>query len=568
MTTAAPSRNTARFLAPVIALVIALVAALALAGCSSPQTFRIRPIDTTVRATPGTTLVMPVEVNGPISPSTVPRVRLDDGRLLPAELWWIGVGIDPGVRSSWLPPRGDWTALPVSTRSLPDAIGAWSLVFEVPIDAVGQGLWLEGQRTRPDWLPRPDALSPADVPERWIAWASPLDAELRSDAGFAAVLEPERASPVRQWRAAWALDTLAPSGTVLPEPGRRIVRTADNVLDAVAEQRANAWRVAIASLWLADAQLARELAIDLVAVVRFDDGPTVPAWESSQPALDSLLGDMLAARNRPDALAAVARAWLRRSPDARAWVVDDQRAESFATIGIATLTGTDDLVTLAYDEAGLPDDVRSLPAMSADTAAVPVRDAVARVRIGSTNATLPIASDAIPARPPALSLGRLLPDWTLAAWRAGDAALGLPTTAAQTGREATASLDRIDNADGTRAWRLIIRCDTTAVGSAVTQLIVRIGPAASPLAQLVIDPLGGVRDELAVRTIATADVARDGNAWTAVIQLPIASDAETLQLGIERIDVDGSRRAWPRRMMPWQIEPGRLKIDLAAWDER
>jgi hypothetical protein len=38
-------------------------------------------------------------------------------------------------------------------------------------------------------------------------------------------------------------------------------------------------------------------------------------------------------------------------------------------------------------------------------------------------------------------------------------------------------------------------------------------------------------------------------------------------IGIERVDARGRRFAWPEPMLPWQIEPARVIIDLGAWDE-
>ena len=40
---------------------------------------------------------------------------------------------------------------------------------------------------------------------------------------------------------------------------------------------------------------------------------------------------------------------------------------------------------------------------------------------------------------------------------------------------------------------------------------------------------------------------------------------KALRLGITRMDPDGRRSAWPRPMLPWESEPGRIAVDLGAW---
>ncbi|MEM7622954.1 MAG: hypothetical protein AAF235_07090, partial [Planctomycetota bacterium] len=62
---------------------------------------------------------------------------------------------------------------------------------------------------------------------------------------------------------------------------------------------------------------------------------------------------------------------------------------------------------------------------------------------------------------------------------------------------------------------------------------------------------------------------REPDRWTADIAIPdwAIEDDGTLILGITRTMQDGTRAAWPRPMLPWQREPGRIRIDLDAWND-
>jgi len=54
------------------------------------------------------------------------------------------------------------------------------------------------------------------------------------------------------------------------------------------------------------------------------------------------------------------------------------------------------------------------------------------------------------------------------------------------------------------------------------------------------------------------------------VMLPLPPDAiepgGRLRVGLTRTDATGRRTAWPRRLLPWDSEPGRLAVDLNAWD--
>jgi len=66
-------------------------------------------------------------------------------------------------------------------------------------------------------------------------------------------------------------------------------------------------------------------------------------------------------------------------------------------------------------------------------------------------------------------------------------------------------------------------------------------------------------------------VTKDGSAgrpaaWSAWVPIPASVQAGRLvRVGMQRVDARGVRSAWPRPMMPWQIEPGRVALDLGQW---
>jgi hypothetical protein len=51
--------------------------------------------------------------------------------------------------------------------------------------------------------------------------------------------------------------------------------------------------------------------------------------------------------------------------------------------------------------------------------------------------------------------------------------------------------------------------------------------------------------------------------------IPLPSNAieagHILRVGMVFIDAQGTRSAWPRPMLPWDAEPGRIAVDLDTW---
>lgn len=81
-----------------------------------------------------------------------------------------------------------------------------------------------------------------------------------------------------------------------------------------------------------------------------------------------------------------------------------------------------------------------------------------------------------------------------------------------------------------------------------------------------VDATGAIADEARrpdlVKTPSDVRVVRTSDRWS--FRLPIPAEciepSGEIRLGITRTDLAGTRAAWPRPMLPWQDEPGRLSL--------
>ena len=120
-------------------------------------------------------------------------------------------------------------------------------------------------------------------------------------------------------------------------------------------------------------------------------------------------------------------------------------------------------------------------------------------------------------------------------------------------------------------WNVFIECRSPVIGQAET-VRVWVGAFGAPAAILRISSAGEVVDELGPRQglsskVTGAVVSRQGDTWTARVPIParcIEKDG-TVRIGLDRTDALGRRTSWPRPMLPWQREPGRVAIDTSAW---
>jgi len=586
---------------------------------------RIAPIEDRIDAVVGRTLVIPVQLQGAVNPVKPIAARLDDGRPVVASLYWISMSPEPGdmeepasvdAGSGWLPHSGRWAATPAAAGSRPSASGSWVVAVDIPPNSIGQGLWLGGRRTILNWLP-----DPAYVQGRGeqVPWRPPLG-EDQPAPYLIRLAEPELHSPVRRWRYKLLMNGLAPEGgETLTRPRPQPVAPPlpafeDPILEALARQNESRWQVALAMLWLADADLAERVKRRLVAAVDFGRGVVTPAWPTDQLAIDTLLRDLLNPRLGPAQHVERAAAWLDSLPPAAAWVVDDaglrdaMTGRSMATAGVANLTERDTLSWAVAGEGAPTPDLVPLPPLESRqlvvAQAVPAEGASPRpdkgiaassslpvsIHAGRWSVSRSVAMDPIPVTPPGLRIEPLLGDWTMAAWLAGmPASQMLPqarwVTAGLVYQQAaaTTTATTADGAAPTAAptWWIYVECrepdppaDPDQQAAPANDEVVRVwlGAFGSPAAVLRITRSGMVVDERAADqglggSLSGASVSRQNGRWVAQVPIPAMAiePGGTLRIGVERTDSRGRRSAWPRPMLPWQTEPGRAAINTAVW---
>jgi hypothetical protein len=95
------------------------------------------------------------------------------------------------------------------------------------------------------------------------------------------------------------------------------------------------------------------------------------------------------------------------------------------------------------------------------------------------------------------------------------------------------------------------------------RLVLRVGESGYAHVE---SKLGAAGEDTGSDPVRVSVVSRPGK-WVCQIPLPaicFESDG-TLRIGLERIDPRGTRSAFPRPMLPWQSEPGRVAIDTSTW---
>lgn len=576
-----------------LAVALAVVAVL-FGGCARKLRVReprgplkIQALAPRVDVVLGHTAVIPVSVEGAIRGGRGLSARMDSGKAVEAELYWVSVLPDSGEPvAGWLPAAGKWSATPASGGSRPSAAGFWAVFVDLPVTELGQGLYVAGERIALNWLPDPTLIKPEDEEG---PWRPPYPGGVES--GVLRMAEVESRSPARRWRYRLLTDGLAPGayGGGMVE-GAGSTAFPDRVLEAFAAQTEARWQVAMALLWAADAELAERLRRQLVNVVDFGDSVKVPAWGGEEADLESLLNDLLNQRMNGPQRVERAAAWLETQPGATAWVVDDAgvidaaTGGSIVTCGAANLGDRATLAWAAPDRAGASPELSPLPPQSAlqlavtapvpetETAAPGPRKAKAlpiMMHAGRWSTKLTAAAGPVPAAPPGVRIEPFLGDWTLTAWRQGAADVVMGGEA----QWATAALLLKDETEEGQAWSVYLECKSPQEPGASGADSVRIwlGPRGHAASVIRVERGGAIVEEAgsggsdgALKGIKVSVV---GDKWSAKIPIPtrfLELDG-TLRIGMERVDARGRRSAWPRPMLPWQKEPGRLAVDTAAW---
>lgn len=587
-------------------LTLLLAAALFASGCRAlrrPRDATFEPQERRVDAAPGRPLVLPVEVRGAIDPVRPIRALMDDGRSVPAELWWISVA--PEGRPGWLPSPGRWSATPASADVLPAGAGSWCVLLDLPSDAMGQGVWLGGRRVAINWLADPRLVPPGAAP----SW--PPEPDTARLAAVERWLEPERTNPMRRWRVRLLTRGFAPPGAreaiPLPEDpsagGGPIPAEPDAfghpTLEALAAQAEARWRAALSRLRRADADLADRVRRRLVLTVSFGGGVVAPVWPCEPEDLDSLLVDLLNPRLSDGEAAERAGTWLADQPAAAAWIIDDagtrdgMTGRAMATAGVANLSDRRTLTWAQTDPPSGPPDLAPVGPGEVRRLMVPVPPEGAartvRLHLGRWSGAHPVESETLPVRPPGFRAQRFHSDWRLTEWLTGDPApLAAPVAAGNIDDPWGTSvliLRETDTPTGpspASADRWVAHVECRAPGGDASPspvapddaLRVWIGPFERARHVLRVSRTGDAVDEGppgagTKRTpLPGVVVTRLEDRWIARVPLPDGAlePGGTMRIGLERTDGRGVHSAWPRPMLPWQFEPGRIALDMSAWD--
>lgn len=560
-----------------------LACLLALAACSSgPSDQSLEPprrkssprgpiaqIEQRVDHIVGTTLVMPVTV-APEFANPGPIVALlEDGRDVGARLVWFAIEEDPTEDARWLPPAGRWTAIEAPGEVAPDSAGFWAIVADLPLDAAGQGLWIDRGLLELNWIAAPAARSNHPA-------LRPVAPSARGTPGYDALVEQELKSPLRRWRGLLSTRGLAAPES-LPIPREDTPSALANPIEAISIQQQARWATALLRLYADDPDVCDRLRQSLCAHASLEGGLWLPAWPLRQQAIDTLLDDLLSPGSSARTRVRSAGYFIEDQPPAIAWIIDDaglldaRSGAALSTVGVLNLGERPTLVWAA------PARTESTPALvplqpgagvtltSASSPDTSLTGTIS-VNLGRWNTRLSVTNEPIPVTPPGFRMGPFVPGWTLPALQSGVAPIPGPADAEWT---TAALIERLPGGSG--AWTIYFECLRPAdAGNDADSVRIWLGPKDRPISVIRVTYDGSASNELSVQGAATLvqPVLRGPDRWSFRVALP--SDAveksRQVSIGLERIGPKGRRWSWPRAMTPWQVEPGRVRLSLDAWD--
>lgn len=548
-------------------------------------------------------------------PATIFAARLADGRALGARTYAITTSnplprdASPDkARASWLnvTKLGAWAAYPWEQRPHNQPTLRIAAI-DVPRDAIGPSLWVDGSPAPVQWLADPDSLL-APSPENWPAMLAPAAA---SDPALMRLLRAVAQSPLERWRIRLLIDGLA---TPAPDPASGIAPFSDPTLEAMARQVEQRWRLAFARLAQVEPPIASQVKARLSALAQLPgDGNSAmyfPAWPTDQESLERLRQDLLDPNLRRGDLPARAYQWLREQPRAAIWVADDggtlsasvphiagtpnqkkdARPQPIAFVGIANLSDKPETVWLGSSDAVFNDEepaqhnpaLNGVPLAPLTSSILPAQSKLGQapsIRVGRFSAPLPIRTAIFAARPPGFDCDNFAPDFTLQSWQYALATSIDPqwqTTVRILRSPAGEGPDIDARADGTAGWEALVTCNAPLHANGAADYV-----------EFFFGPSAGVT--LAYRISRSGEVARvhpldpqEGPqrrvevverplSWS--FRLPISpaavSDGRVLQVTLVRHDARGQRSCWPRPIFPWQSpgSAGRAALDLTTWDD-
>jgi hypothetical protein len=487
------------------------------------------------------------------------------------------------LASAWLGPRREYEirAAGASDLTSPLPMGAeWVAVFDCPAGVSASYVAIEGQHY-PFSSHAPAGLSA--VPHAETTMASAALAMIAAD-------------PLERWRA-----VLASPDVGKPDEGNGNFAGA-LILSPLADRRARDAQAAIGRL---EPEMARSVQLRMASVIDLGDEVSMPIWPGDRGAARTLIRDLLETAEAPRR-ALMAQAWLQQQPTAGAVIVDDAAAIdprtglTFPSVLLVNFTdgpvaasATRGMVVKAGSregEAVQPDLLRIEP-LTAMTATVGANQAitspddkavkaarrggsasdrrtVADIRIGEWAAERAVVGEIAHCRPPGLSIGPLMADWTEATFlkAAMDQTSNAPMPAAVSDRAVAGRL-MFENG----RWVVYFEIGNPAAPSAgVPELMLYFGPRGpSGRGILRVQPDGTLVDLRGGAGVpagtATVVRAKDRTSYWIPVPASAIEPGRALRLGLVFVDGGGKRSAWPRPMLPWQTEPGRVAVDLNSW---
>ncbi|MFK7759233.1 MAG: hypothetical protein AB8C13_04720 [Phycisphaerales bacterium] len=582
------------------AFIFAFTAIIFLTNTADAQ--NIQPISDRIDAIVAYPLVLPVRVNEPAEAKSGLRIRLDDGRAVDSSLSFIWSTPAP-PSTGWTKPTPTWNSATLKQylKSKPNHKGTWIALIDLPIDAVGQGIWIDQTRYEPNWLPSPKRIlleARDDADARF--WDPALSTTDLKSSYIQQAITNLLADPFNRWRATLMITGFHPdrsSATSPTQSDRDLIAIhtellqsdTDQVLAQIADHFTARWQIILGRIWLIDPAVANRLKAQLTRTATTGE-LAIPLWTDDTAQLSALAHDLLSPFVNDELRVQRVDAWLSTQPHAMSWVIDDTGFPArypptlSPKIGLLWITNLPDpnQTSLArVQSVGISPHVHTTPAASLTqtTLTYPTQSIVTGsqlslprdvlVRIGNQRMELKALADIPLASPPGVLVGPLLNDWTLQAFGSRNSAMGaLPPP----DRRVAGLIHRIanlDEPDPNVGWRLYLECAINPASPHDTTIGISIGPMGLTRASWIISRQLGL---LEMRTDAniiqdpTYTSTIEDDRW--VIELDLPSQAITdegyLIIGLERTD-HNAHSSWPRRMMPWQDEPGRFVIDTTGW---
>ena len=520
-------------------------------------------------------LLIPLDAkrHGDNWPASIP-VRFGRGGLVQGDVIWIyAAGRDAEVH--WTSPPGGLALRPIrpSDDSSQSNLRP-HLVVDVPINASGT-LELLGQTIQPVWMEAP--LSPVPAIDDDAPFDDNLSIEIAAN-------RPDPNSAFEYWR--WVLlasnlNVDAPS----PLPGR------SDLEQLVATYYADLWRIGLARLAAASEGVARDVRDVLTATVVLDDGTEIAAWMTDADELSYILGLLLDFDRTDESLVRDALAWVDTRDLLFYFAVPDDHGQ--LRLALVNPTSEERIVTFRWEfvdanrnraEIAVPAEVPAGRMMEVEIDRPEIEDdqpgpSALIVAVDRREERLQVRPETVRAQPPGVFFGPLLPMKTLAEAQAN------VQQPADVRIATSATLRKLRG-----QWELFFECarpDTNATNRASLQSLNSPSQLAGIEAVTVFLIAEGASDSKAAFTVpehgnvmywpggsaSGLGIERQsyGDRWYCRVSLPSSVlgdvDVDSVSIGIMRTHAGITAvESSPVAVLPWNIDPGRIRVDLSSWE--